>query len=165
MEKGSYTGGRVNFENYTVSVFNPHLFTGEVRARLGCGVSALALLTGVAPEIIGRRRRSTHCSDDFMLRHLRGKGFRTFQLTQCNLSSAKSDIRAGHVLLLSQLFRRNEGTWIVLFNDWCYHNFQLYSLDPLSFKASPLALRVFAVSSALAIDRVPGQVGGARPLH
>ena len=138
MDKGTYTGRRVNFSKYAVSSFTPHLFTGDVRAGLGCGFAALALLTGTAPEVIAAKRRSSHCSDDFMLRYLRGKGIRTLQLTQCNLSSSQQSIRVDHVLLLSQLFRRNEGTWIVLFNDWGYHNFQLYSMGTLSFINKPL---------------------------
>ncbi len=138
MHRGTYTGRRVSFNKFAVSSFNPHVFAGEGRARLGCGFSALALLTGIPPEVIAAKRRSNHCSDAFMLRYLRAKGFRTLQLTQCNLSCARDPIRVDHVVLLSQLFRRNEGTWIVQFDNWAFHNFQLYSLDVFSFLNKPL---------------------------
>jgi hypothetical protein len=128
----------VDFADYAASFFNPYLFTGSVRSSLGCGISALALLSGTLPEVIAARRRSNHCSDDFMLRFLRAKGFQTLRLTQCNVSVAKSSIGAEHVLLLSQLFRRNEGTWVVLFNGSCYHNFDQYLLKELSFLNKPI---------------------------
>ena len=73
-----------------------------------------------------------------MMRFLRRRGFRTLRLTQCTLSQASADVGTGHVVLLSQLFRENEGTWIVLFNGICYHNFDSYSLDQLSFLNKPI---------------------------
>jgi hypothetical protein len=41
-------------------------------------------------------------------------------------------------VLISQLFRPNEGTWGVIFNWTYYHNFPSYALDALSFLNKPI---------------------------
>jgi hypothetical protein len=138
VEKGYYKGRRVDFSKFAASCFNPFLFAGSARSRLGCGASALALLTGTAPEAIIAKKRGKHYSDDFMMRFLRGKGFRVLLLTLCNLSSASANIGAAHVLLISQLFRKNEGTWGVIFNGLYYHNFESYLLETLCFINKPI---------------------------
>ena len=43
-----------------------------------------------------------------------------------------------HVLLISQLFRREEGTWGIVFGDFYFHNFGIYSLSTLSLLKKPL---------------------------
>jgi hypothetical protein len=73
-----------------------------------------------------------------MRRFLRRRGFRTLRLTQCNLSENLSRIGTGHVLLVSQLILRNEGTWGVIYNHQFYHNFALYDLEPFSFLNKPI---------------------------
>jgi hypothetical protein len=138
VEKGSYRGRRADFSNYAASFFNPYLFSGTARSVIGCGASALALLTGAAPEGIAKINRRAHYSDGFMVRFLRDRKFSVLQLTLCNLSAATPKIGTSHVLLLSQLFRPNEGTWGVIFNGTYYHNFQSYSLDALSFLNKPI---------------------------
>jgi hypothetical protein len=138
VEKGSYRGRRVDFSNYAASFFNPYLFSGSARSVVGCGASALALLTGTAPEAIAKKNRGAHYSDGFMVRFLRDQRFRVLRLTLCNLSAATPKIGTAHVVLLSQLFRRNEGTWGVIFNWTYYHNFQNYALDALSFLNKPI---------------------------
>ena len=137
MDKGTYTGRRINFTGYAVTCFNPWLFTTHP-PNMGCGVSALALLTGVPPSTIADHHPGPHFSDEFMLRFLRSRGFRMLRLTMCNLSTARSQIGAKHVLLVSQLCQQNEGTWLVFFDRTAYHNFDLYTLDPLSFLRKPV---------------------------
>jgi len=68
-----------------------------------------------------------------MLRFLRNQGFKTLCLTLCNLSRSKSQVQPANVVLLSQLFRRNEATWGVVYDNSYYHNFQHYSLESISF--------------------------------
>jgi hypothetical protein len=128
----------VEFSNYAASCFNPFLFNAAKHSVSGCGASALALLTGIQPANFVVKNHDDHYSDEFMLRSLRRYGFRILRLTQCNLSQATAGVNASHVLLLSQLFRENEATWIVLFNSVCYHNFDVYSLEALSFLNKPL---------------------------
>jgi hypothetical protein len=59
-------------------------------------------------------------------------------LTMCNLSVAKARLGKQHVILVSQLFRRNEATWGIIFNSAYYHNFEVYSLEALSFLNKPI---------------------------
>lgn len=138
MDKGTYTGRRVDFASYATSCFNPFLFSAANHGLSGCGASALGLLTGVLPANFAAKTPDKHYPDKFMLRCLRRHGFRVLRLTQCNLSANTPGVNARHVLLLSQLVRENEATWIVLFNGVCYHNFEIYSLELLSFINKPL---------------------------
>jgi hypothetical protein len=136
VDKGTYKGHRVDFDKYAVSFFNPYLYPDS--ALIGCGASSLALLTGIAPGIIAAKNGGEHYPDEFMLRFLRHQRFRALQLTQCNVSNARDDIGIGHVVLISQLFTRNEATWGVIFHGMYYHNFRLYTLDTLSMLNKPI---------------------------
>lgn len=138
MVKGTYTGRPVDFTLYVASCFTPHLFTGPLAKGIGCGASALALLTGVLPALLASRNGSRHYSDKFMLGHLHEQGFTVLPLTQCNVTASVSEIGERHVVLLSQLFQRNEATWGVIFNDRYYHNFESYALDTLSMLNKPV---------------------------
>lgn len=139
MEKGSYNGRRVDFSRYKASRFNPYLFLDSLDHKCGCGASALALLTGVSPAEILVENDSIHFPDEFMLRFLRDHGCTVQELTQCNVSASDSKVRPEHVVLLSQLFRKDEGTWGVIFSGVVYvHNFAFYHLDHLSLLNKPV---------------------------
>lgn len=144
MDKGSYRGRRVNFASYAVSYFNPYLFSDPVRAQMGCGACALALITGSLPEFISKNGKS-HFSDAFMVRFLRKKGYSVLRLTLCNLSVGGSKIGRQHVILLSQLLMKNEGTWGVIYDGLYYHNSASYALNALSFLNRPI-LSAYLVS-------------------
>jgi hypothetical protein len=144
VEKGSYKGRRVNLADYAASLFTPHLYSASWRALSGCGASALALLTGVPPEKIARLNRSAHYSDEFMVRFLRRHGFRVMELTMCRVSSGIGSIRKEHVVLLSQLLMKNEGTWGVIHGGAYFHNFDIYALEVLSLLNKPV-LSAYAV--------------------
>jgi len=138
MDKGTYKGRRVVFKHYETSCFNPYLFSDTGSDMRGCGACALALLTGIMPEKIAAKNGGVHYPDSFMSRFLREHGFRVLRLTQCNLSVAKDYVGTNHVVLLSQLFRRNEATWGVIFRGVYYHNFGVYLLDSLSMLNKPV---------------------------
>ena len=131
-------GRRVAFSPFAASVFAPHLFCGDFRARLGCGASALALITGIAPEIISDKNARAHYSDRFMTGFLKVWDYHLLRLTPDLIARAKTKIGQDHVLLISQLLRENEGTWGVIFGDAYYHNFSVYSLSSLSFLNKPI---------------------------
>jgi hypothetical protein len=128
----------VDFAPFAASFFAPHLFSGSVRSQLGCGASALALITGVPPEIISARNGGTHYSDRFMTWFLRMRNFRTLRLTPRLVTGARTKIGVSHVLLVSQLFRPREGTWGVIYADFYYHNFEAYALSSLAFLNKPI---------------------------
>jgi hypothetical protein len=96
-----------------------------------------------------------HFDDEFMVRFLRRRGFTVLPLTQCTVSASYSLINESHVVLVSQLFRRNEATWGVIFGGMYYHNFDFYTLDPLSFLNKPV-LSAYVISSPLwQLDQLP----------
>ena len=128
----------MDFSAWAASVFAPHLFCGSARSALGCGASALALITGVAPEIISSQNDGEHYSDGFMRRFLRGRNFRSLRLSPRMVAAARNKIGSDHVLLVSQLFRPHEGTWGVVFADFYYHNFETYALSALAFLNKPI---------------------------
>ena len=128
----------MDFSPFAASFFAPHLFCGSFRAALGCGAAALALITGVAPEIIATENGDAHYSDRFVVRFLRTRNFRALRLTPDLVTRSKSPIGSDHVLLISQLFRHGEGTWGVVFQDFYYHNFGAYTLSALSFLNKPI---------------------------
>jgi hypothetical protein len=138
MERGTYTGHRVDFKNYAVSFFNPHLFSDSISSHAGCGACALAMLTGTDPGTVAAKNGNRHYADDFMLRFLRRQQFKVLALTLCNVSTARSDLGPDNVILVSQLFTRNEGTWGIIFQCNYYHNFSIYSLNALSMLNKPV---------------------------
>lgn len=156
MEKGTYTGRRVDYGRYATAVFNPFLFTGSSRGNRGCGATTLALLTGVLPDTIARQNYyQSHFDDAFMVQFLHRRGFTVLPLTQCTVSASDSLLGNSHVLLLSQLFRKNEATWGVIFGGVYYHNFDLYYLDQLSLLNKP-ALSAYLLSHPLwRLDHLP----------
>ncbi len=143
--KGRYTRHRVDFTRYSVAFFTPHLFAAPGRSGAGCGATALSLLTGVPPQIIRAINGQAHYPDHFMRTFLKKRGFLVVPLTICNISSAKTRLGDRHVVLISQLFTRNEATWGVIFNSMYYHNFEIYALEALSFLNKPI-LTAYVVS-------------------
>ncbi len=143
----------MDFSPFVVSFFAPHLFCGSVRSALGCGASALALITGVAPEIISSQNGRAHYSDRFMVRFLRARHFGTLRLTPSIVTWARTKIGPDHVLLISQLFRHGEGTWGVVFSDFYYHNFEAYVLSSLAFLNKPVISAYLVIHPKWRINR------------
>ncbi len=121
-----------------MSQFAPHLFCHSASIGLGCGVSTLALITGIPPERLAKSHPAKHCTDAFMVGLLRKRGYRVLPLTPRKLVGARLKVGCGHVILLSQLFSETEGTWGVIFADIYYHNFRAYELSQLSFLNRPI---------------------------
>lgn len=135
---------RVDLSRYAASVFAPHLFCGSARASFGCGACSLALLTGVAPEVISARNGGRHYSDRFMCEFLIERKYQVQRLTPRLVRDIQSPINSDHVLLVSQLLTAEEGTWGVVFGELYYHNFQPYDLSAFAFLNKPL-LSVYVV--------------------
>ena len=73
-----------------------------------------------------------------MVRFLRDHGFEVQRLTQCNIANGLSKIEKQHVILLSQLFRKREATWGIIFSGLYFHNFQVYFLETLTLIRKPI---------------------------
>jgi len=138
MAKKHNQGRRADFEPFAASFFAPHLYTGIDRARVGCGAGALALITGIPPESVDAEHVGNHYADSFMVRFLKRRGYRVLNLSPLSIVGAHSRISADHVVLISQLFRRYEATWGVIFGSTYYHNFDSYSLSGLAFLNKPI---------------------------
>lgn len=160
MEIGTYKGRRVDFGNYATSRFNPFIFTDPDESLVGCGPSALGLITGIKPTVIaGQKRTGKHTSDRFMVQFLRARGFRVLKLTHCNLSASPLKLGFRHVVLLSQLFRKGEATWGVFAAGIYLHNFEVYNMQSLSLLSKPV------VSAFLVIhDRWRDNPSARRPM-
>ena len=154
MEKGTYNGRRVDFTQYAVSVFHPYLFTGDSRSRAGCGACSLSLLSGIDPIIIAEHNGNAHYSDKFMITFLRNHGFRTLKLTLCNLTQSAGVVGNTQVVLISQLFRRNEATWGVIYDQIFFHNFDHYALEALSFLNKPILSAYMVVHPSWRLDQI-----------
>jgi hypothetical protein len=140
MEKGTYTRRRVDFSRYTASCFNPYLFSGAFQGQMGCGACALALLTGVPPEVIAAKHNNIHYADSFMVRFLQQHGFRLLQLTLCNVSSATpsqnpTQARRARVAALPQ---KRGYLGCDASRHRCFHNFETYTVDSLSLLNKPI---------------------------
>jgi hypothetical protein len=112
---------------------------------LGCGATTLATLTGITPEVIALENNSHHYSDEYMVKFLRAHGFNTLRLTRRILTHGDVTISHNHVILLSQLWTANEGTWGILFREAYFHNFQIYRTSVLSTLQKPV-LSAYIVS-------------------
>ena len=72
-----------------------------------------------------------------MLRFLRERGFSLHKITT-DLVINGGRITNAHVVLISQLLRKGEGTWGVLFGGIFWHNFDIYAVNGLSLLNQPL---------------------------
>ena len=119
--KGQYTSKLINFERYTVPYFNPIPFGGF---SISCGDSIFFLLTGKHLDYPYIRNDST--SDRIMVSQLRQSGYTVIPLSIAavlNQNHAYNNITKDHVLLLSQLYIRGEGSWSVIYNNLYNSNF------------------------------------------
>lgn len=137
MEKGSYRGRHVKLLDYVSPRFFAALYTGYGK-NYPCGASALAIITGYNPNTIPKYHPSKHFSDDIMIRYMRQRAYKVIRLTQCLVSRGDNPVRLDHVLLISQLIRRNEATWCVCYGDACWHGFANYTVDAFTYLDKPI---------------------------
>ena len=132
MKNGTYGHGNTDFSKLVLSKFKASLYDSVNFSGVGCGASALALLTGENPgAIVKRNGGRDHYSTRFMLQNLRDKGFKTFAITKCNLTKRNKtetlnyQLKDNHLTLMSVLLKENEASWVCNWNEIQYHNFQL----------------------------------------
>lgn len=157
MTVGRQRGRRADFAPYTASVFAPHLFSGAILGAFGCGASALALITGISPDLIAVKNGGPHYSDSFMISFLRKHGHRTLMLTPLKVCGAKGKIGSDHVVLMSQLFRRYEATWGVIHGNLFYHNFQSFDLSGLAFLNKPILSAYLVIHPRWRVSQAEGK--------
>jgi hypothetical protein len=142
MKKGKYKDNNTNFALYKADYFRPYLFFSGFYESFGCGPCTLSLLTGLSPTSAILRVDPRNTSDKSLLKALAECEIQNFPITKCEMTndpvSVASSITNQHVLLLSQLWRRNEASWGVMYNDVMYHNFKPCSVSNLDFLNRPI---------------------------
>ena len=99
------------------------------------------MLTGIKPEITGQGVRSGNYTDSFMLKFLRKHKISAYQVSQANLSNKsvwKYTINDEHVILISMLVKKRESTWMLIYNDTVFHNFESTKMDTYSMFNFPI---------------------------
>ena len=142
MKTGKYKENSINFEIYKASGFTPHIFYSPHYEAVGCGPATLSLLTGIPPTRSMLKVNPKHTSDRELLNILFEKGIESFPITKCEMSNdpvaITNKITNQHVVLISQLYRRNEASWGVLYDDVLYHNFRPCSWSNLDLLNRPV---------------------------
>jgi hypothetical protein len=139
MVAGFYTKYPIDFKPYRVPFFqfnHNYGYRGQ-----GCGAGALSIITGHSPfHIHYNICKRNHFSDVKMVRYLRQEGYTVIPVTQCAVTrlGGMNHIKPDHVLLVSQLMMKNEGSWIVVNNGKLAHNFDIVPLSPLEFINRPI---------------------------
>jgi len=120
-------------------------------AGFSCGVNALSVLTGVPPQdirqVVGK---SEHMGDRKAIKFLKEHGYGVHEITQSKVTAddwPEDPINEKHVLLVSQLRIRNEGTWAVCHKNLWIHNFEIEGLTPFRFVNSPI-MTMYAITHA-----------------
>ena len=137
MERGSYAK-KINFEAFKVTKFTPHIYGKGIYQMCGCGASTLALITGENPLVIAKKRDWT---SRFMCSYLRQRNFKVAKLTERNVTNFKEvsyPIRRNHVILATIKYIKGEASWVIIYNDMLYHNFEIIPFESYELINHPL---------------------------
>lgn len=154
METGNYKK-KINFDLFLAQSFSPHLYSSEWAHVYGCGCTALVTLTGVNPNAI--KYRSTW-EDDFMISFLKKRKWLVQKLTKhniCNRAGIAGPIKRNHIILASLLLRKKEASWMIIYDNYCFHNFEICVLKPYDFMNMPI-LTAYLVIPASATNLPEG---------
>lgn len=141
MKIGKYGPGNTDFSKLRVRHLPIHIFNTTRSTPPGCGASCLSMLTGIKPEITGQGVRGGNYTDSFMLKFLRKHKISAYQVSQANLSNKsvwKYTINDEHVILISMLVKKRESTWMLIYNDAVFHNFESTKMDTYSMFNFPI---------------------------
>jgi hypothetical protein len=143
MEKGSYKSKKIDFKKYEISKFPLTLREKKFSYVWGCGSTALSLITNRDPSYFSKLNKyRNHYDDKFMTKCLKKEGYTVIPVTVASLTNAETTrypLTSKHMLLVSQMLMKNEGTWSVIFGgEYICHNYQLDILTSLEFCNHPL---------------------------
>jgi len=137
LEHGSYVK-QIDFGRFVCKKFVPHLY-GSYSA-CGCGANALALLTGNPSENFGARREDW--TSKIMRVYLRKHNFIFEKLTKCAVTNTRfwnhAAIGHQHVVLMSIKLMQNEASWVVVYQERMYHNFEITKMKPYELLNHPI---------------------------
>ena len=108
----------------------------------GCGPATLSLLTGLDPAITTKLLNHKDSQDKDLLKQLKKQGIQYYPITKCEMTNTHyvtaSKLTSQHVILMSQLFIKNEASWGILYDDIYYHNFRPCSSSCLDLLNRPV---------------------------
>ena len=119
MKKGRYAQRFSDLTAYRSPFFKPFLFTAGDDGC--CGWDAYITIVGEYPN----GKFGKLMTDRNMVGSLRHVGLEVIPLSVCSVTNRPSLMNLvveDHVLLISQMFRKNEGSWCVLHKGRIYHN-------------------------------------------
>ena len=143
METGTYKKRAIDFSKYTVSKPNLTFYSGFKYQLWGCGATVGSLLTGIHPKEVAKyNKHSSHFSDEMMIKFLRKHKFKLIPLTIASISNSKiieNKLDENHLIIISQMLKRNEASWAVLLNcQYHVHNFEINRLTTTEFIERPI---------------------------
>lgn len=142
MELGRYKKKPLDFKKCLVT--RPRLtFFDKFHSVFGCGPCAASTLTGIRPEKISKiNKDKDHFSDKLMITFLESQNFKVIPLTIAELSNSsyvENNITRNHLLLLSQMYSKNQASWTILLNnEYIIHNFEIQKLFGDEFIQRPI---------------------------
>jgi hypothetical protein len=134
MEDGTYR--KINFGLFNIDKFTPHLFSHV--SNYGCGATALSLLIGKHPDEFPTK---DHWTTRYMLECLRKHGFKTAKLTKRSITNVvypAYPVSRSHVLLLNVKYIKNLGSWLVIYDERIYHNFEIIKFQGYELLNHPI---------------------------
>lgn len=117
MKKGRYEKKSSDFSSYRSPFFKPTL---NCQTHC-CGWDAFRTITGEPPK----SRFGNLTTDKHMVGALREKGVTVIPLTVSSVTNRPdldNLVFENHVVLISQMFKKNEGSWCILYKRKIYHN-------------------------------------------
>ena len=142
MFKGRYTNSPVDFNALQVNLFTPSIYNPTIYSKMGCGVTALSLLTGDHPSNVRKANKERESYPDrFMVNYLKDREFIVVPITKRNITSCDASIyplSSTNVILISQMMCKKEASWFVFYKNFFYHNFKLSKVDHLDFINKPI---------------------------
>lgn len=135
MKEGRYVSRLTDYNTYRSSFFVPY----QGVATHCCGWDAFRTIAWDSPP----RKFGNLTMDNQMVGALKSSGITVIPLSVCSVTnriSLDNLITEKHVVLISQMFKRNEGSWCVLYDGKIYHNCEDETefFHPLEFINRPI---------------------------
>lgn len=125
-----------------------HLYDSYAYGLVGCGSTAVSLLTGQNPFEVRKMIKSPigNCPDTLIRRCLRKFGISSYKVTKANLTNhnltddgkLKYHLKDDNVLLASQLFKKGEASWGIYWNGLFIHNFEVKTVNVFDILNFPI---------------------------
>jgi hypothetical protein len=144
VRKGYYNCSTINWGEFEIKKFAPFLFDTLIYRDISCGASLLATLTGDNPYKIQKlNKNNTSTPDNFILSYLKKKNFKVKEITQALITKNTSNfilnrIKDNHLIMSSNLIKKNEATWNLMVFGKLYHGFDCVNINYLETINHPL---------------------------